>query len=52
MKYLINLLVIIAVGWPALIVGYVFEAIKDGFKVGRHVCKVHSDASVKKFCDR
>lgn len=51
MKYLINFLAIVFVSWPALVVGYAFEAAKDGFKIGRNICKKHGDDLLERFRD-
>ena len=49
MKYVISIMAMTLFGWPALIVGYVWETIVSGFKAGTFICEIHADAAIDKF---
>lgn len=49
MKYLINILATVAVGWPALVLGYLWAAFASGFSTGGFLHQRHKDAAIAKF---
>ena len=51
MKYIINILAIAFLGFPALVLGYLYEVITDSFSTGRFICSKHTDAATEKFCN-
>lgn len=44
----LRILVVLLIGWPACVVGYVFAAIQSGFFVGRWFYRKHEDAAIKR----
>lgn len=49
MKCVVNAVVMITLGWPSLVVGYLAAAIKDGFTTGAFLYGRHCDAVIRKF---
>ncbi len=49
MKYVINIVAIGLFGWPALIVGYVWQTIVSGFETGTFIYERHEAAAIDKF---
>lgn len=52
MKYLLNILSVVFVGWPAVVAGYVFYTVKHGFIIGYCEADRHEAAAIQKFCKR
>jgi hypothetical protein len=51
MKYVVHMLVMELFGYPALVVGYVWNEIVSGFSVGMRLCDEHEAAAIDKFVD-
>jgi hypothetical protein len=49
MKYVINIMAVVIFGWPALIVGYVWQTIVSGFETGTFIYERHEAAAIDKF---
>jgi len=49
MKYLGNILTTLLLGWPALVVGYAYAALKSGFLTGQAMQDRHEVAAIKRF---
>jgi hypothetical protein len=49
MKYILNFIATVFFGWPALVLGYLFAAIRSGWAVGVHLQDAHEDAAIEKF---
>jgi len=49
MKYVINIMAVVMFGWPALIVGYIWQTIVSGFETGEYFYEKHEAASINKF---
>jgi hypothetical protein len=49
MKYVINIMAVVLFGWPALIVGYIWQAIVSGFETGTFIYERHEVAAIDKF---
>lgn len=49
MKYVINIVAMTLFGWPALIVGYVWQTIVSGFETGTFIYERHEAAAIDKF---
>lgn len=52
MGILLNVLAVVFLGWPALVVGYLVAAIKNGYLVGVHIYGKHEDEALHKFVYR
>jgi hypothetical protein len=48
-NHLINVIVIVLIGWPALMLGYIVQAFVDGFATGRAVYDRRTDEAIKFF---
>lgn len=49
MKYMVNLLAVTFIGWPAVIVGYLWSAAASGWSTGAFLYERHEAAAIKKF---
>jgi len=49
MKYVINMVAVVLIGWPALIVGYIWKLIVSGFEAGTCIFEKHQAAAIDKF---
>jgi hypothetical protein len=49
MKYITIVITYLFFSWPALVLGYLFAAIRSGWAVGVHLQDVHEDAAIEKF---
>jgi hypothetical protein len=52
MKYVINIMAVVLFGWPALIVGYIWQAIVSGFETGTFIYERHEAAAIDKFAKK
>ncbi len=52
MKYIINAIVVVLVGFPALVLGYLWRQLQIGFDLGGSVYDQHEQACMEKFRKR
>ena len=52
MRYLFNILTVMLVGWPAVVIGYLFSAARGGFQIGCNIFVLDAEATSEKFCKK
>lgn len=52
MKYAVNIAAVVLLGWPALMLGYAWAAIRAGWSTGSFLYNRHEDAAIAKFVDK
>ena len=57
MKYIIRILVFTFVGWPVMVISYLWHAAEAGWIMGAFIYEEHEAAAIKKFlkeqpCDK
>ncbi len=49
MRHVVSLIFTVVFAWPALVIGYIFGAIKTGFEAGEILYDQHTENAVKFF---